>query len=267
MYQCFMKAGWYFPVTFMVSCAMVVLTASCSTLRTLTTTETHCHGSSLVMVPAGWFLMGEDDGNLANQPKHRVYLDAYCIQLTEVIRQDFAAFIIATEYIAPGWLGQPDIAEQKLPVAGVRWRDADAYCQWKGMRLPSEAEWEKAARGIDGRRYPWGDKWDNQKSNTLQSGQGYLTSVGSFPKGASPFGLMDMAGNAAEWVADFFDPAYYLSSPDHNPLGPSIILDHGLRGGSFASPPEQSTTYFRDSSHSVKPNPRVGFRCAISLPR
>jgi formylglycine-generating enzyme required for sulfatase activity len=170
MYQCFMKAGWYFPVTFMVSCAMVVLTASCSTLRTLTTTETHCHGSSLVMVPAGWFLMGEDDGNLANQPKHRVYLDAYCIQLTEVIRQDFAAFIIATEYIAPGWLGQPDIAEQKLPVAGVRWRDADAYCQWKGMRLPSEAEWEKAARGIDGRRYPWGDKWDNQKSNTLQSG-------------------------------------------------------------------------------------------------
>lgn len=220
-----------------------------------------------MMVPAGWFLMGEDDGHLSNQPQHKVYLDAYRLQRTEVTRQDYASFISATAYHAPGWDGPPGASQQLLPVVGVRWRDADAYCQWKGFRLPSEAEWEKAARGADGRRYPWGDEWDSQKANTAQDGPGQLAPVGSYPKGASPFGLLDMSGNAAEWVADFYDPAYYLSSPDHNPLGPVVILDHGLRGGSFASPPEQATTCFRDSSHSVMPNPRVGFRCALSLPR
>jgi len=89
--------------------------------------------------------------------------------------------------------------------------------------------------------------------------------VGSFPDGASPYGVFDMAGNAAEWVADYFDFMYYTYAPDHNPPGPDQVMDHGLRGGSWASPSAQAQTFFRDSSHSVRPNSRVGFRCALTL--
>lgn len=89
--------------------------------------------------------------------------------------------------------------------------------------------------------------------------------MGSYPPGASPYGVLDMCGNAAEGVSDYFDPAYYSASPDHNPAGPSLVLDHGLRGGSFTATAELSTTFFRDSSHSAQPNPRVGFRCVVSV--
>jgi len=262
-----MKRFLNFLVALPVAFVAALLNAGCYSPPLVTPTQPSCQHSDLILIPAGWFQMGENDGRYSNQPQHEVYLDAYCIQLTEVTRKDFAAFISNTAYDAPGWKGQPDASEQMLPVVGVRWRDANTYCQWKALRLPGEAEWEKAARGIDGRRYPWGDEWDSRNANTAQGGPGQLTPVGSFPKGASPFGLLDMSGNAAEWVADYYDAAYYLSSPEHNPLGPTIIMDHGLRGGSFASPPEQATTYFRDSSHSVMPNLRLGFRCAISLPR
>lgn len=219
----------------------------------------------MVLIPAGWFEMGQDDGRASNQPRHRVYLDAYSIQKTEVTVAEFAEFIQATGYPALGW--SPAAANQnpRLSVTGVLWKDADAYCRWRGWRLPSEAEWEKAARGLDGRRYPWGDKWDNRKANTLESGPGGLLPVGSLPQAASPYGLLDMSGNAAEWVADYFTFDYYQISPERNPTGPTQILDHGLRGGSYTSSAGQATTYFRDSSHSVLPNPRAGFRCAISL--
>ncbi len=244
-----------------------LINTSCNSPALVLPSLTPRQNPDLVLVSAGWFLMGENDGRLSNGPQHKVYLDAFYIQRTEVTRQDFAAFMPATGYGAPGWGSLSEASEKLLPVVGVRWRDADAYCHWRGLRLPSEAEWEKAARGLDGKRFPWGNEWTGQNANTAQDGPGQLTSVGSYPKGASPFGVLDMSGNATEWVADFYDATYYLSSPDHNPLGPTIITDHGLRGGSFASPPEQVTVYFRDSSHSVMPNLRVGFRCASSLPR
>ena len=220
------------------------------------------HG--MASIPAGWFIMGENDGRTSNQPQHRVYLDAYRIQITEVTRRDFAQFITVTGYPAAGWEPGDLEATGNLPVIGVLWKDANAYCLWAGLRLPTEAEWEKAARGEDGRRYPWGNDWDIQKANTIEGGREGVLPAGSFPEAASPYGLLDMCGNAAEWVADYFDFNYYQVSPERNPSGPTQPLDHGLRGGSYASRADQATAYFRDSSHSALPNPRVGFRCASS---
>ncbi len=218
------------------------------------------------MIPASWFLMGQDDGPKSSRPRRAVYLDAFAIGPTELTNAAFARFVAETGHQAAGWEARLLEEHANAPVVGVVWRDADAYCRWAGMRLPTEAEWEKAARGVDGRRYPWGDTWDPAHTNTAESGFGGVLPVGSYPSGASPYGVLDMAGNAAEWVADYFDSRYYTYAPDHNPTGPDIVVDHVLRGGSWASPPEHAQTFFRDSSHSVEPNLRIGFRCARSLP-
>jgi formylglycine-generating enzyme required for sulfatase activity len=219
----------------------------------------------MVTVPAGWFVMGQDDGRRSNEPQRRVYLDAFAIDRTEVTNAAFAKFVAATGHQTAGWHAAAFEEPADAPVVGVLWREADAYCRWSGKRLPTEAEWEKAARGSDGRRYPWGNVWDPSRANTAESGQGGVLPVGSFPAGASPYGALDMAGNAAEWVADYFDFTYYTYAPDRNPSGPDQIMDHSLRGGSWASPAEQAQTFFRDSSHSARPNLRVGFRCALTL--
>jgi formylglycine-generating enzyme required for sulfatase activity len=219
----------------------------------------------IIQIPAGWFLMGENSGRKSNQSQRRVYLDAFDMHVNEVTRQDFAGFITATGYHAPGWEPSKDEKDDRLPVVGVLWEDADAYCRWLGMRLPTEAEWEKAARGSDARIYPWGNVWDEHKANTSEGGMGKLLPAGSFPEGISPYGILDMTGNAAEWVSDYFDPAYYTYAPDHNPIGPEVIMDRVLRGGSYAGPANYATTFFRDSSHSARPNYRVGFRCAKML--
>ena len=208
--------------------------------------------------------MSSNGGRPSNRPAHRVYLDAFAIQRTETTNGTFQEYVTATGHTPLVWRdGSPPGASDK-PVAGVLWREAQAYCNWAGMRLPSEAEWEKAARGTDQRAYPWGDNWDPQRANTAQSHKGGPVPVGSYPDGASPYGALDMAGNLVEWVADYFDPLYYNYSPEWNPTGPTKVLDHGLRGGSWDSPPEQATTYFRDSSHRATANLRVGFRCAVS---
>jgi formylglycine-generating enzyme required for sulfatase activity len=221
----------------------------------------------MILIPAGWFLMGQDDGPSYSQPQRRVYLDAFAIDRTEVTNAAFLAFLAATGYQPQGTEPWDEVSTRDhpdYPATGVIWVDADAYCRWAGKRLPTEAEWEKAARGTGGRRYPWGEEWNPAYANTLESDHGGVVSVGSFPEGASPYGVLDMAGNAAEWVADNFDPLYYTYAPDHNPLGPEEILNHGLRGGSWAATKRDAQTFFRDSSHSTRPNVRVGFRCAMT---
>lgn len=220
--------------------------------------------NELVFIPAGWFTMGEDDGRYSNQPQHQVYLDEYYIQRTEVTRMEFNQFVLETGHPIVVWPGPPSEVDALKPVVGITWKDADVYCKWLGMRLPTEAEWEKAARGDDGRKYPWGDEWNSKLANTKERGIGEVVAVGSYPNNASPYGVLDMTGNAIEWVADFYAPDYYQFSPESNPKGPDIILDHGLRGGSFDSPTEYATTYFRDSTHLIAPNLRIGFRCASS---
>jgi formylglycine-generating enzyme required for sulfatase activity len=220
----------------------------------------------MVFIPAGWFGMGQNDGPPSSQPYHQVYLDAYAIDRTEVTNAAFSKFLTQTNYTPIKGRGQEiGPAQAAEPIIGVIWAEANAYCQWAGKRLPTEAEWEKAARGTDGRTYPWENEWDPLKANTLESGNAGVMPVGKFPQGASPYGALDMAGNAAEWVSDYFDFNYYSISPDHNPTGPTKVLDHVLRGGSWDSPSTQVQTFFRDSSHSAMPNDRVGFRCALSV--
>jgi iron(II)-dependent oxidoreductase len=253
-----------FVLLFCALAACAFVTSGCA--QPLLVTPTTINDSALVVVTAGPFLMGQDDGPRSNQPQHTVFLDAFAIQRTEVTNAAFARFVQETGYAAVGWKSSALEDRTNEPVAGVLWRDADAYCRWAGLRLPTEAEWEKAARGVDGRIFPWGDAWNPTHANTAESGVGQPMAVGSYPAGASPYGALDMAGNVAEWVADTFAFDYYTYAPDHNPRGPEKVMDHGLRGGSWAAPLEYAQTFRRDSSHSARPNPRVGFRCARSWP-
>jgi iron(II)-dependent oxidoreductase len=137
----------------------------------------------MVEIPAGEFTMGNDAGDDDEKPAHTVPLEAFEMDMFEVTNADFAKF---------------------HPVVKVTWDDADAYCQWAGKRLPTEAEWEKAAKGEEGLLYPWGNEWDPAKANTKESGFRGTVAVGSFAEGASPYGVFDMAGNVWEWMADWY---------------------------------------------------------------
>jgi len=187
-------------------------------------------GHPLVFVPAGEFSMGSNE--LAHErPVHRVFLSAYWIDKFPVTNAQFAQFVQATSYQAQwDWRSAFQPGKERHPVVNVTWDDACAYGKWCGKRLPTEAQWEKAARGTDGRRYPWSNNWDGNKCNV--SGRG-TTPVGAYPEGASPYGCQDMAGNVSEWVADWYDPHYYATSPSEDPPGPATGDRRVLRGGSF----------------------------------
>jgi formylglycine-generating enzyme required for sulfatase activity len=200
----------------------------------------------MVLVPSGEFLMGspEGEGGGDEHPQHKVYLDAYYIYKYEVTHGQFARFVNETGYNAEGkWNYHNKPGMDGLPVGSVTWNDAVAYCTWAHVRLPTEAEWEKAARGSDGRKYPWGNSWNDDMCNWFKGpklpgmadigqGRGPLP-VGSFPLGASPCGALDMAGNVWEWCNDWYGAAYYGSSASKNPRGPSTGKTHSVRGGSF----------------------------------
>ena len=213
----------------------------------------------MIYIPAGEFIMGSEESPDGDALVHRVYLDAYYIDRYEVANGQYYAFWIADggpksthtpesfgeEYGIGDW---PEVARTKSnhPVVGVSWDDARAYCEWAGKRLLTEAEWEKAAKGgiyLDGekrirnpnptRRYPWGDGWDGDRANNRESKLRTTAQAGSFPKGASPYGVLDMAGNVWEWAADWYDREYYALSPYKNPKGPSKGVTRVLRGGSW----------------------------------
>jgi formylglycine-generating enzyme required for sulfatase activity len=194
---------------------------------------------------------------------HTVYLDAFYIDRTEVTNAQYRACVEAGACSQPhdtGWYNDPNRAEH--PVVYVDWNQANAYCRWAGKRLPTEAEWEKAARGTDGRTYPWGNSDPDCNKANYGDCVGDKTAVGSYPAGASPYGALGMAGNVCEWVADWYDLGYYSQSPTRNPPGPDSGEERGLRGGSWVFLPGLCRNAVRgwaapDDQHDV-----VGFRCA-----
>jgi formylglycine-generating enzyme required for sulfatase activity len=266
----------------------------------------------MVFVPAGEFVMGSEELGDDERPAHRVYLDDFWIDRYEVTNEQFVRFVAATGYrteaedgwgwvwtgsdgsteLTTGWeevegadwrhpRGPDSSIEDKMdhPVVLVSWNDADAYCRWAGKHLPSEAQWEKAARGTvnlsptgsgHGRRYAWGDEFDSAKANTkegwkMEDGElrGDTTPVGSFsPQGDSPYGASDMTGNVWEWVADWYDSAYYNQAPSANPTGPTTGTHKVLRGGSWLFDEVYARTAFR---YNVRPDYTydfTGFRCS-----
>jgi iron(II)-dependent oxidoreductase len=218
----------------------------------------------MVEIPAGEFLFGSDEQPEASPPQ-KVNLPAFYIDVYEVTNAQFAAFVAATGYKTtaeqagePSWRDYFGKGEEEHPVVKVSWYDAEAYCKWAGKRLPTEQEWEKAARGTDGRRYPWGNEFDPEKVNGMEAGYRRTLPVGSLPAGASPYGVMDMAGNVAEWTADWYK-AYPGSSYRDQYMGEKFRI---TRGGGWFSDKEQVQTFFRNSTAPEAANDDLGFRCA-----
>ncbi|MBN2085434.1 MAG: SUMF1/EgtB/PvdO family nonheme iron enzyme [Anaerolineales bacterium] len=222
-------------------------------------------GMAMVYVPAGEFTMGMTEIRATNRPEHTVVLDAYWIDRTEVTNAMYGLCVDAGTCAAPkdtAAFDDPDL--QDHPAVFVDWRMADSYCAWAGRRLPTEAEWEKAARGSDGRRYPWGNA--APESGLLNFGRhiGATSPVGSHPAGDSPYGALDMAGNVYEWVDDWFGENYYRTGPGSNPTGPDSGTLRLVRGGSWSDTQDNVNSIFRHSNDPANAGDNLGFRCALS---
>lgn len=233
-------------------------------------------GMTLLYVPIGDFVMGSDYGSFDEKPAHSVNLDAFWIDKTEVTNVMYAQCVEDGACDQPrqtaaatrsSYYGNPEF--DNYPVVFVSWNDARSYCSWAVRRLPSEAEWEKAARGSDALEFPWGNNSPSEDLLNYDNNMRDTTEAGKYPKGASPYGVLDMAGNVWEWVADWYDNAYYRSSPKSNPSGPDSGNLHVFRGGSWFRVWGQSSysavrTWNRNKSESTDANYYFGFRCAIS---
>lgn len=230
-------------------------------------------GAEIVFIPAGEFLMGSDASidpyfYGAEAPQHRVSLDEYWIYRTEVTNAMYQKCVEAQACPRPVANNSNTRSEyydnptyRDYPVVYVSWRHAAAYCVWAGGKLPTEAEWEKAGRGTDGRLFPWGNERPND--NLARFGSNDTAKVGSYPDGASPYGVFDMAGNVIEWVFDYFQSGYYSISPEENPLGPASGSTHVYRSGSFENPVDAIRVVMRGSRSEEHANVDIGFRCVL----
>ncbi|MCH2658860.1 SUMF1/EgtB/PvdO family nonheme iron enzyme [bacterium] len=215
--------------------------------------------AEMVAIPAGRFKMGSEIGLPDEKPVHLVALSAYEIDRYEVTRLAYESYLVAE-----GRKKKADLRHPQLPVVNVSWNDADAYCRSRGARLPTEAEWEYAARGPIGGPYPWGDTPPNPALARFGGQERKPLKIGSLPRGASPFGVHDLAGNVAEWVWDWWQPGYYEHSPPKDPQGPADGDYRVARGGSWNQPPDELRTRARLYHNPYKGAGHIGFRCAKS---
>jgi flagellar motor switch protein FliG len=219
----------------------------------------------MILIEAGEFVMGDDDGARDEQPAHQVLLNAYWIDRYPVTNREYKAFVDTTDHRRPPhWVTGTYPSGQDLhPVTNVNWEDATTYARWSGKRLPTEAECEKAARGTQGQTYPWGDAFRKDNVNSSNDYEG-TTPVNQFPGGASPYGVMDMCGNIQEWCTDwYYDDMYKTSAPD-NPTGPQGGQYRVCRGGFYA---ENRMGVRCAARHFAPPSTmqdHIGFRCAVS---
>jgi len=223
-----------------------------------------------IEIPAGTFWMGCNEavdaypGCQAKEfPYHEVYLDAFFIDRTEVTQAAYVQCLDAGVCSTPKEKWDP-VGTPELPVVGVDWYQAEKYCKWQGRRLPTEAEWEKAARGTDGRAFPWGNEPQTCDLAVYSSCPGATYEPCSkSPAGDSPYGLCDMAGNVKEWVADFYGADYYEVSPVDNPAGPDSASNRVVRSNSFAYVDIRVSR--REAVLPKKSDSDHGFRCADSI--
>ncbi len=242
----------------------------------------------MVLVPAGPFPRGslEDEGLPEERPRRTLHLSAFEIDVVPVTFGDFAAFIEAGGYQdevlwtpegwaarqREGWLHprfhkEPEwahVTDAEQPVCGISFHEAEAYARWAGKRLPTEAEWEKVARGTDGRIYPWGDAWEEGRCSFRGGPVRAAPPVGGFPSGASPYGALDMAGGVWEWCSDWYGPRYYEVAPEVDPPGPATGELKVARGGAWNAMPLQNRAANRNAWRPVARFSNLGFRCARS---
>jgi formylglycine-generating enzyme required for sulfatase activity len=230
---------------------------------------TDAKGVPMVLVPAGEFIAGSNSGYENERPAHKVYLDDFYIDQYEVTNALYKACVVEGACQPPDKTGSftrgnyyGNYEYDNYPVLFVSWENARAYCQWRGMDLPTEAQWEKAARSDDARLYPWGDNIHPDYAN-YNDYVGDTVEVGSYEAGKSPYGAYDMAGNAWEWVADWYSETYYLDGPTNNPAGPESSEYKVLRGGSWHDDEMSVTTSNRGWNQlEYFENMDFAFRCA-----
>jgi formylglycine-generating enzyme required for sulfatase activity len=228
--------------------------------------ETPLVTNIMIEIPAGPFTMGSDVGDPEDMPAHEVDLPAFKIDKFEVTNIDFFTFADETGYVTYGeqegigsWRDEWGVGEDSHPVVMVSWDDANAYCEWLGKRLPTEAEWEKAARGEDGRTFTWGNDWDPNKANVKERGLQGTAAVGSFGESASVYGVEDMIGNVWEWTTDWYQ-AYPGNTADDPYYGEKFKV---TRGGGWFDVEPQATTFNRNAGDPLKTaSDELGFRCA-----
>jgi formylglycine-generating enzyme required for sulfatase activity len=242
-------------------------------------------GIIMIYIPEGWFTMGSNEYD-AESPLHTLYLNGYWIGRNEVIVSQYMQFVKDTKSHYPEWLEkgikynirtindyyyEKFISDKNSPIVGISWFDARAYCNWLSNKtglhftLPTEPQWEKAARGIDGRKYPWGNEEPDETLANFGSKIGKTTPRGSYPKGASPYGLLDIAGNVWEWCNDWYKVGYYISSSKKKLIGPGRRSFRGIRGGSWCGNIRDLRCAYRYGCRTTYRCELIGFRLCMEV--